>query len=345
MTVGEQDAIFGLMSATPKDHYVPQCYLDAFAIEGPGKKEPHIYQYMPDGIVSARIKDVASEKHFYTFPHKKTGAPMREVDELLTHIEGLASPVIKKIIQEGELNLSEEEHKNLAIFISMLVIRTPGFIKSQESVEEEGTKEFMAIKALNKEKFHKDWKEMAEDSLSEEDIEKQRQIIINKKYSIEFPNSKGHFMARGVKTAERLANYYYYLKKLHLLYSDSEQVLITSDNPVSVYRPVYVPPAMNAGYANGTLLVPIGPCFALLLRDKSLGKNKIKLSGERIKLVNKNIIHFSDNYVFSNLKSKKIFEVYKNEGGKHFQKTKTTRMKSGPYTFFTSGPVPKEFIF
>lgn len=54
----------------PKDHYVPQFYLDAFAIEGPGMKNPHIYQYMENKIVASRISDVASEKIFIRLKKK-----------------------------------------------------------------------------------------------------------------------------------------------------------------------------------------------------------------------------------------------------------------------------------
>jgi hypothetical protein len=52
------------MSKTGKDHYVPQMYLNGFAID-PSQENPHIHQYMEDKIVSPAIKDVASHHDRY----------------------------------------------------------------------------------------------------------------------------------------------------------------------------------------------------------------------------------------------------------------------------------------
>src|SRR5690606_20200600 len=118
--------------------------------EGAGAKEPHIYQYMDEKIVFSRIRDVAAEKKFYTFKHKETGEPVRDVDETFTMVEGWVAPILKKIIETDSIELSGEERGRMSIFISFLVIRTPGYIKLLESLEAEVTKEFMAMNAHNK---------------------------------------------------------------------------------------------------------------------------------------------------------------------------------------------------
>jgi len=331
------------MTSFPKDHYVPQCYLDAFSIEGAGAKETHIYQYMENGIVSPRIKDVAAEKHFYTFKHKDTGEPVRDVDDTFTMVEGWTAPILKKIIDGNSLELSDEEHEKLSLFISFLIIRTPGYIKHLESLEGETTKEMMALDARNKEKFHESFKNI-DANLTYEEVEKQREYITSKKYSIEYPNSRGHFIAQGFKHAMGLAGIFYEVKHWHLLTATKEEVFITSDNPVSLYRPIYIPKIYGAGYRNGTIVLSISPKHAILLRDFPLKSLHLKVGAKSVIEINKNLMRFSDNYIFSNLKSKKIHNTYISVGNKHHQTIKVQHHKFAPYIFIKPENDPPEEI-
>ena len=327
----------------PKDHYVPQFYLDAFAIEGPAQENPHIFQYMPDKIVSPRIKDVTSERHFYTLKDKETGEDMRDLDKFLTDTEDLATGPLKKIIEAEEIDLEDKEFAALSTFFALLAIRTPGFINGQQSMSEETIKEMMALDAMDINRMRKSYEE-AGIFLSDEDLKQQQKFVLKKEYSVKFGN-KGYFLAQGLKVAHDLAQWYYERKHWHLLISDSERVFLTSDCPISIYRPIFVHPAMNAGYGNGTLFIPISPKIAILLRDMPHKNQKIGLNRTRVDEFNKNTARFSTNYVFSNLKSKQIHEMYKKTQNKEFQKIKVRRHKSAPYIFMGSKPVPEEPLF
>src|SRR3989344_2084139 len=296
------------MAGTPKDHYVPQFYLDAFAVEGPGKGESHIYQYMHDRTVSPRISDVASEKHFYTVKEKDTGKPLRDIDTILTMSEGPASTPLKKIITEERIDLSNEEMSDLSIFLAFLAVRTPGAMNAQKSMAEEAMKEMMALEATSKEGFRKS-NEDAGLHLSELELEEQRRFILEKRYKVEF-NNKGYFLAQGLGVAQEIAGYYEH-KFWHLLISDSDRVFITSDNPISIYRPNFGNQLMNGGNKHGTLVIPISPRHALLLRDLPHGSPVLGVSSSRVEKMNENTIRFSNDYVFSNLNSRKIAEMYR----------------------------------
>ncbi len=324
----------------PKDHYVPQFYLDAFAIEGPGQEMPHIYQYMKDKIVDPRIKDVASEKHFYTVRDKETGADIRDIDKFFTDAEGLAAGPLKKIIETEEINLEYKDLASLAAFVALLAVRTPGFINGQQSMGEEAIKEMMALRATDINQMQKSYEE-AGIFLSGKELEEQQKFVLEKRYSVSFGN-KGYFLAQGLEVARDLAQWYYEQKHWHLLVSDSDRVFVTSDNPISIYRPVFVPPAMNAGYGNGTLFLPISPKLAILLRDIPHKNQKIKLNRKRVDDFNRNTARFSTNYIFSNLKSKQVHEMHKKIENKEFQKTTVKRHKWAPYIFMGPPPVPEE---
>lgn len=333
-----------VVQSIPKDHYIPQLYLDAFAIEGAGHKTPHIYQYMQDKVVCSRIKDVASEKHFYTVKHKDTGEPLRDIDNFFTQAEGLAAGPLKKVIETQDVDsLEDKELADLAVFIALLAVRTPGFINGMQSMEEESIKEFMALDAMDLPHFKKNL-EKAGIFLSDKELEEQQRFVIEKRYSVSFGN-RGHFFAQGLEVAKDLAQWYYEQKHWHMLASNSDRVFLTSDNPVSIYRPVSIPRAMNAGYGNGTLLIPIAPKLALLLRDVPHRTKKIKLNDKRVDDLNKNTMKFSNNYVFSNLASKQIHQMYKGIGNKQFQKVNVVRHKFAPYVFMSPPPVPQEPLF
>ena len=325
-----------------KDHYIPQLYLDAFAMEGSGLKNPHIYQYMDNEVVKPRIKDIASEKNFYTFKDKLTGKSTRIIDNLLTQIESNASSPLKKIINTENINLTNEELEHLSIFFATLAVRTPGFIKSQESLQEEALKEFQAVQAMDINQL----KKICEDTgqiLNDQELKDLQEFIIGKEYSINFTNSNDYFIGQGLKLSMGLSEMYY-KKRWHLLINNTSEPFITSDNPISIYRPIYLPPVYNAGYGNGTLIIPISPKLSLLLRDFPLKKNSIKINSYFVKKINKNIIRFSNNYIYSNQENKRIRTLFKITERKVFQKIKVTRMGWAPFTFMGPLPVPEEII-
>ena len=331
------------MAGTPKDHYVPQFYLDAFAIEGPGMDKPHIYQYMPEETVSPRISDVASEKHFYTVEEKDTGKPLRDLDDILSMSEGPASVPLKRIITEGKIDLSDEERADLAIFFSLLAVRTPGFMNTQKSMVGEVMKEIMTLKAEHKEHFKRSH-EHAGLNLNEAELEDQRRFVLEKRYDIQF-NNNGYFLAQGLGVSQEVAEWYYEHKFWHLLISDSDKVFITSDNPVSIYRPNFGNTLMNGGYKHGTLVVSISPRHALLLRDLPHGSPVLEVSSSRVEKMNENTMRFSNDYVFSNLNSRKIAEMYRQIGNKGFQQIEAKRHNFAPYVFFMPPPIPAEPLF
>lgn len=331
------------MAGTPKDHYVPQLYLDAFAIEGARQENPHIFQYMEGKIVSPRISDVASEKHFYTFTEKESGKKSREIDNVLKMSEDPSAEPIRKIIENGNLDLTDDERAALSIFFAMLIVRTPGFIKTLKSIAGEALKEMQALRAMHPSSFKKDLAEAGVE-LTEEEFEKQRKFVIEKKYHVDFSND-AYFLGQGLSVSRDLAEWYYQNKAWHLLISDSEKVFVTSDNPVSIYRPNFGNPMMNGGNKHGTLFIPISPKHALLLRDAPYKSEVLRVSRGRVASLNENTMRFSDKYIFSNLSSKQIADQYVRVGKAEFQQINTKRHKFAPFVFFTPPPIPDEPSF
>jgi hypothetical protein len=168
--------------------------------------------------------------------------------------------------------------------------------------------------------------------------------MIDKNYNISYKN-RDYFIANGIEMSNELANIYFGSKEWHLFVSDSERVFITSDNPISIYRPVFVPKSLNAGLGNGTLLLPISPKLAICLRDRPCKSQKLSLTAEKVDAINMNTMLFSRNNIFSNIKSKKIHQSYKKYGNKKFVKSTVRRMKWAPYILMGAPPVPEELFY
>ncbi len=329
----------------PKDHYVPQFYLDAFAIEGPGKKRSHIYQYMDKQVVSSRISDVASEKDYYTFilDEEDKNTVTRDVDDFFTNIEASAAPVIQRIIKEESLDITKEERGWVAVFFSTLAVRTPGFLNLAQALHGTAIKEIGIAGAVNKEVLAEDVRR-AGMTIDEKQLNNLHNFVMKGDYDITFSKkSKSYFVATGLKDAKNLSNMYFE-KFWHLLLVNGKTPLLTSDNPVSLYRPKYIPAIYNAGYGNGVIVIPLSPNVAILMREKPLRKEISHINEYMVRRLNQNTIRFSNEFVFGNLHIPQLEKLFNKTPKKAHQKVKATRIKWTPYTVMSTGVIPEEFI-
>jgi hypothetical protein len=113
-----------------RHHYLPEFYLDGFV-------NPHngpymwVYEKGDPKIRKASVKDVAVQKHYYSFVTPEGQKDSETFENFLAFIENNVAPVFQKI-KKQEI-LSEEERSWFAIFLASLVTRVPNF---RESIEE-----------------------------------------------------------------------------------------------------------------------------------------------------------------------------------------------------------------
>jgi hypothetical protein len=103
-----------------KDHYVPQFYLRNFANN---KKQVGVFDRGNQAWRTnlTNVKDVSAEKDFYTIRGAGDGA--RDVESLLSRIEGEASRVIHRI-HESDFVLNANERNALSFYIVLQYLRT-----------------------------------------------------------------------------------------------------------------------------------------------------------------------------------------------------------------------------
>jgi len=136
---------------TKKQHYVPRCYLDAWAV--PNKYQVHVYDLKTDMQRISNINDIASENHFYDFIpdnvfskqaldafHKygillDSKSPFQGIEHAFAnYIEDNYSKLLKKVINDSKsatpwiINncyfISEQQKADMSEFLALQFIRT-----------------------------------------------------------------------------------------------------------------------------------------------------------------------------------------------------------------------------
>lgn len=111
------------MTTAKVQHYVPQLLLRNF---GSGKKDQvWVYDKANDRSFSTNVKNIASESRFYDF---EIAGEVVTLEPLLSKLEGIAKPLVKKILDADSVaSLSAEDKVLMAAFLSVQLARTRAF--------------------------------------------------------------------------------------------------------------------------------------------------------------------------------------------------------------------------
>lgn len=125
------------MAHTKKHHWVPQFYLNYFAIpESKIKGQPQIWRFPKDNGDPAivAIKDVAAQRHLYT-PNGPGGRRDRYVDNELQALEALVAPLWIRIA-ENNFTMDMPFRKAMSLFMATLFLRHPDSITLREGLHD-----------------------------------------------------------------------------------------------------------------------------------------------------------------------------------------------------------------
>lgn len=133
-----------------RHHYIPQFYLKNFIDP---KDSPYICIYDKEGndIIKATAKDIAVEKHYFTFITPDGKKDSETLENAMAQLEGVASAVIEKIIQEKLLDEKDKAH--FSSFISCMLTRVPNFRNNIQGATEQLIKKISIRLASYKQGF------------------------------------------------------------------------------------------------------------------------------------------------------------------------------------------------
>lgn len=328
---------------TEKHHYVSRCYLKNFTFD---LKESLVYTYQRKRpIITTNIKNIAAKKNLYTFLDKKTGKKTNIVEEMFGILEAATCPVIKKIVRTKELELDEKEKGALAQFIAFFATRTLSFNAWQRNMSIGMQKQLMVGTAKNKDHLRASFERAEIKFKNEKELEEMRQSILDfdKHFKVELKGGEGHFFKVAAELAIELTQILFN-KHWHLLISNTSRVFITSDNPVAIQKVKGVPFQFNSGFMYGTVLLSLSPSLCLLIRYKPLKEKILHVGRIQVDSINKSVMLKSGNFVYSNISSKSIKDIYDDIPVGQDREVIIKKIRNTPYIISTGPELEPEAI-
>ena len=133
-------------------------------------------------------------------------------------------------------------------------------------------------------------------------------------------------------------------KHWHLLISNTSRVFITSDNPVAIQKVKGVPFQFNSGFMYGTVLLTLSPSLCLAIRYRPLIEKIIQINRAQVDSINKSIMLKSGNFIYSNISSGDIKNIYNSIPEGQDREVIIKKIKNTPYIISTGPELESETI-
>lgn len=239
------------MQGQPKrHHYIPQFFLRSFSIDG---KNLWVFDRYKKEYRYQNIRKIASENKFYSY---QTQGKKGNLEKLFSQVEGLASPVLKKILSREEI--TEQEKADFAMFVSVMKVRVPDFKKWTEEGSEKIYKKINQIFFSQKDNVDRMLNKTSLD-LSEKEIAELIAFVTDgKRYYVKFPSN--YWLGIMLRISLDIAQLFTCMD-WKVLFFNKKYALITSDNPVVLIPPQDYDP--NSFYGVGLMTSGARTAFSL----------------------------------------------------------------------------------
>ena len=293
------------MAKKKRHHYIPKFYLEGFV---DSRNKPYLWVYEKGGnsIVKASAKDIAVEKHYFSFLDAQGERDSETLENALAEIEGKVSSVFKKIFNE-EL-LSEEDRAIFASFLALMMTRVPNFRNNIATTLESIIKRINLMIASHKKGFAGSIRRFEQNTGTQigMPVEELRQFILDdSKYEIKANPQFSLGMA--FSNLDRLTRVFFDMKWTFIK-ATGDYKFLSGDNPLYYCDPTHDPHSFyGVGLANKNVEVtlPLSSEVALFSSRQghsgyAQGKNAY------VKDINKRTILAASRFVFVSEKSDTI---------------------------------------
>jgi hypothetical protein len=147
-----RNAESGLAVVARRHHYVPKCYLNAFAVENPVKKKPDMLVFDATSRKCFRTApdNVALERDFNTIDLE--GHAPDAFETAMASVESEIGPALTRIIGKQSLD-DEDDGAHLFNLIGLLYARNPRFREVRRSLQDRALKLIMDDALSSKQKW------------------------------------------------------------------------------------------------------------------------------------------------------------------------------------------------
>lgn len=133
-----------------KHHYVPQCYLKAFAAPRKGQPQTTVFDAVQRKVYSAGIGNIAAERDFNRYVAE--GSDPNAVESALAKFEGELGPALERIIAARSLS-NVDDRAYLLNFMCLLAVRNPRLRGSMTNAQAQTARIIMDMALYSKERW------------------------------------------------------------------------------------------------------------------------------------------------------------------------------------------------
>jgi Protein of unknown function (DUF4238) len=277
-------------------HFVPRFHLRQFVDSTQERELIWVYERSKEKPELRSLDHVAAQKDYYAVK-AGDGKKLQTVEEILSRVEGLAAPVIRRFL-EGDRRVSADDRMTFSVFLSFGTMRTPKFREAVEGLVKDSIESYSKELASDAAKFAESVKS-AEHALGENlgDPEELRDAILGEHIKIKAnPEYSLKVMLEDVFGHARMIN--------NMVWSfrdaDHDTTLITSDTPVVLNNP-----SMLEGNGPQTpldleIVFPISPML-LFVATWNGQAGTGQMSGYLTRQMNKLMSLAAEKYVYSSM--------------------------------------------
>jgi hypothetical protein len=276
-----------------RHHFLPEAYLRGFA----NKEDSNwlwLYEKGSSKVVRSSPKDVFVRKDFYAVELGEKEKDFNKIENVISDFENLTIPSVRKITNKEDL--SDHDIKNVADFVAFCINRVPTF---QHSVNRMG--ETMARETAR--------------------ILSKRDVFLPTPPSLGADKTVHDLLEEGVikvevKSPFRLAMMGAFtgtsevLLEMDWCFLQSEPGFrfITSDNPVAIADPDFVPGTRGLGVAflNAEVTFPLSPKICFIAARQNFRKRYVRIPRRDIDQINRRTAMFAERYVVASEESPRI---------------------------------------
>ncbi len=294
------------MSEPVRHHVVPKCYLEAFHNSG---RKLHV---LPKGSerepFESSLNNVAVRKNYYSF-NLGEGKYDARIERTLADLEGVAKPILQKIISYNMITKQQKE--DLAIFIGILHTRNPNFRKGTE----ESLRQVMeAIKNTTIDDDKSFFEIFGDIPDKIEEVAGGKENVrswIKENVNVVIPTEASlEHISSGITIGTILSS----MRWRFWINTFEDLPYITSDNPCYVCNKVAEKSPYGAGIAvkGSRLHLPISPKVCLIA-DWEGHQTEFKTNTDikRIIRINSQTIRHAESEVYSSIVNTKILNIHK----------------------------------
>ncbi|MBN2368813.1 DUF4238 domain-containing protein [Candidatus Woesearchaeota archaeon] len=307
--------------AKKKHHYIPVFYLKGFTDTTNGSCL-WVYDKQGEEIFASTPEGIAYENDYFSFINESGSKDSDSFENWIAEVEGATSRIISKILS-GE-SLTKEEKAFFAIFVAMMLLRTPNSRRNIEDMYAQMRKHQWIHLASNKEAFEsmmERYKKNTGENIPV-DIEELRKSAMNFDEHFTITAETLASLQMIIPLMQDLARVFLNMKWAFLKATDDNKFL-TGDNPLSYGNPTKSKESIypsGLGHRNIQVTLPLSKEIAAFGSWQLKQDCKyVKVSNQDVKGINRNTVIATYRFVFASEKSetlKKFVKKYQNTAPK-----------------------------